>query len=62
MKIQQVTISLAELQDALREYCEKHAVSQVELVRVESHGKEVIAIDLHPGAFVEAVAFKHRAG
>ncbi|HET8870489.1 MAG TPA: hypothetical protein VFM48_08590 [Aquabacterium sp.] len=61
MKIVEVTLTLAELQEAVREYLEKRATSQVELVRVESYRKEVLVIGMRPGEMVEGIAFRRRA-
>ena len=61
MRIHALTLSLAELQQALRDYAEKHASSQPDVVYVESFGKVKIVVDLRPGAVIEAAEFRHRA-
>jgi hypothetical protein len=61
MKIEALTLSLNELQQALLDYCAKHAASQPEIVFVESHDKVRITIELRPGGLVEAGQFHHRS-
>lgn len=53
MRVVSINISTAELQTALREWCERNAVQQPEIVFVESHGSEILQVDLHPQGFVE---------
>jgi len=61
MKTNTVTISLAELQEALNDYAFKKGTPQPYAVTVVSHSKS-IHVELHPGGIVEADEFRHRAG
>ena len=61
MKTPIVSITLAELQEALTDYCAKHAASQVERVDVTSNGQILLRIELRPKGLVKAEAFKHRS-
>ena len=59
MKTRTIEITLAELQDALREYCLKHGhnPSQVTIVSYE----KTIMVELEPNGLVIADEFTHRA-
>jgi hypothetical protein len=59
MKTHTVEITLAELQDALREYCLKHGCNPNQVV-VVSYAK-TISVELEPNGLVIADEFKHRA-
>ena len=62
MKTPIVSITLAELQEALNDYCAKHAASQVECVHVMSHERTRILVELRPKGLVSCEeAFKHRS-
>lgn len=61
MKIRHVEINLAELQQALRNYCrDSHAV-EPDSVLIVSYGKS-IEVELGPQGMVTAEQFQHRAG
>lgn len=60
MKIQHVTISLSELQEALLDFCEKSGFPQPQCVTINSHNKN-ITVELSPGGIVDADEFRHRA-
>jgi hypothetical protein len=59
MKTHTVEITLAELQDALREYCLQrgHDPSCVSIISYE----KTIMVELEPNGLVTADEFKHRA-
>lgn len=60
MKIENITITLDELREAIVDYCYKSASSQPSVVFVESHDTVRLSIELRPGGLVEGTAFKHR--
>ena len=60
MKVRQVEISLAELQQALRNYCRDNHNCEPETVVIVSHAK-TIEVELCPQGVVNADAFYHRA-
>jgi hypothetical protein len=61
MKVYSITISLAELQEALRDYAEKHAIAQPTAVYIESFDKVRLSVELIPNGLVESFGeFKHR--
>lgn len=60
MRTRTLVITLDELQQALRDFAEKHAISQPETVEVESHGTVRMSIELAPGGLVECEQFRHR--
>lgn len=59
MKIQSVQLSLAELQDALRDYCLQQGLEPI-VVTIASYEK-TITVELVPNGFVVADEFRHRA-
>jgi hypothetical protein len=59
MRTLTVEITLAELQDALREYCLKQGYNPNQVV-VVSYAK-TISVELKPDGLVIADEFKHRA-
>ena len=59
MKTHTVEITLAELQDALREYCLQHGHSPSQ-VAIVSYAKTIL-VELEPNGLVTADEFKHRA-
>jgi hypothetical protein len=59
MKIRHVEITLAEMQQALREYCRNLGIDP-EMVVIVSYGKQ-ISVELVPQGLVTAEEFKHRA-
>lgn len=61
MRIRIVEISLAELQQALREHMKKTSWTTVEEVRVVSFDKIVLNVDLRPKGLVQGVEFLHRS-
>lgn len=61
MKIETVQITLAELQEAVAQWCYANASAQPEVVKVISHEKEVISIEMRPGGVVDAAGFRHRS-
>ncbi len=59
MKTHTVEITLAELQDALREYCLKHGHNP-SCVIIGSYEKTIM-VELEPNGLVTADGFAHRA-
>ncbi len=59
MKIQTVTITTIELQQALRDYCAVKGIVP-DTVIIESHNRE-ISVDLNPGGMISSDAFYHAA-
>jgi hypothetical protein len=59
MKTHTVEITLAELQDALREYCLQRGYNP-NCVTITSYAK-TISVELEPNGLVIADEFKHRA-
>jgi hypothetical protein len=54
-------ISVTELQDALRDYMEKHGASQCENVVVDNgYGKMVLSVPLAPGSVVSGESFQRK--
>ena len=60
MKIRHVEISLAELQQALRNYCRDNHNVDPEAVVIVSHSKS-IEVELFSQGLVTAEEFQHRA-
>jgi hypothetical protein len=60
MKIRHVEISLAELQQALRNYCRDNHNVDPEAVVIVSHSK-TIEVELFSQGLVTAEEFQHRA-
>ena len=60
MRTLEVELSLADLQEALLDYCLKKGVPQPDCVTVNSHGPKM-AIDLRPNGLVDCQEFRHRA-
>jgi hypothetical protein len=60
MKIRHVEISLAELQQALRNYCRDNHNVDPEAVIIVSHSKS-IEVELFSQGLVTAEEFQHRA-
>lgn len=60
MRTSIVEISLEELQEALRNYCNNYAVGRPDVVHVVSYDKVVIRVDLYPKGCVQATEFRHR--
>ena len=61
MKITTVEISVTQLQQAIRDFCEKHAPSQPEIVLVNNgFGKHVLSIPLTPGDVIHGVNFSRQ--
>jgi hypothetical protein len=60
MKIRHVEISLAELQQALRNYCRDNHNVEPEAVVIVSHSKS-IEVELCKQGLVTAEEFRHRA-
>jgi len=61
MKINCVTLSLDELQDALRHYClQREIATSPDEVVIESHGKPVLNVELKDQGLVTGMEFKHR--
>lgn len=59
MKIEVVEISVTELQQALREYVERHAGNQPSVVLVDNgYGKTVLTIPLANGATISGESFR----
>ena len=62
MRAAHVELSLAELQQALREYCAKQGFLPLpDSVTVVSYTKS-ISVELFPNGLVTAEEFRHRAG
>lgn len=62
MKTAVISLSVTELQNALREYVERHAPSQPSLVLVmNNYDKTVLTVPLAPGAVVEGAEFLQQA-
>ena len=59
MKIQTIEITLAELQEALREYCLQRGYNP-NCVSIVSYAKS-IEVELEPNGLVAADEFRHRA-
>ena len=58
MKLQTIELSVTELQQALRDYAEKHCPSQPAVVVVNNgFGKTVLHVPLAPGAVVMGTDF-----
>jgi hypothetical protein len=60
MKINDVDISLAELQEALREFCAKRGVDP-DFVNIVSHDLTRIYVEMCATGMVEGTEFRHRA-
>lgn len=60
MKIRHVEITLAELQQALRNYCRDNHSLEPEAVIIVSHTK-TIEVELFSQGLVTAEEFRHRA-
>lgn len=61
MKITTVTLTVTELQQALRDYVKKHASAQPDMVLVDNgYGKDVLEIPLAPGAVVRGTNFNRQ--
>ena len=61
MKVNTITISVTELQDAVRDYVFKHAKSQPDIVEVDNgYDKTVLYIRMKPGQVVEGCAFQRQ--
>lgn len=60
MKIRHVEITLAELQQALRNYCRDNYNIEPEIVDIVSHSKS-IQVELCQQGFIAADEFRHRA-
>jgi hypothetical protein len=60
MKIRHVEISLAELQQALRNYCRDNHNCEPDTVLIVSHSK-TIEVELCKQGMVAAEEFQHRA-
>ncbi|CAB4159603.1 hypothetical protein UFOVP715_32 [uncultured Caudovirales phage] len=60
MKVRHVEISLAELQQALRNYCRDNHNVDPEAVVIVSHSK-TIEVELFSQGLVTAEEFQHRA-
>ena len=59
MRTTTVTITLAELQDALHDYAHKHCGSQPDAIEVRSQwDKTLIYVPLKPGTVIHGVAFQ----
>lgn len=61
MKIHAVEITVTQLQQALRDFCEKHAASQPEIVYVNNgFDKLVLTIPLTGGAVISGESFQRQ--
>lgn len=61
MKIHAITLSVTELQDALRQYAERTGFAQVEYVYVDNgFDKRVLVVPLTPGAVVSGAEFQRQ--
>ena len=60
MKIKEVEITLVDLQNALRDYCEKHLNAEPDVVTIVSHNAKISA-QLADGGLIHSEAFMHRA-
>jgi hypothetical protein len=60
MRALTVQMTLADLQEALLDYCFKKGCPQPDAVYVASHSKG-ITVELRPGGIVDADEFRHRA-
>ena len=60
MKAAVVALTLAELQEALLDYCLQRG-QQPDTVVVQSHAKRIV-VELEPNGLVTADEFRHRAG
>lgn len=63
MRLHTLTLSVNEMQDAFRDYVEKYAGAQAEIVVVENgFGKSVLVVPLAPGAVVRGEEFMRQTG
>lgn len=61
MKPHSFELSVTDLQTAVREFVEKHAKSQPELVFVDNgYGKTVLILPLAPGAVIYGLEFQRQ--
>ena len=61
MRLSSATITVTELQDAIREYVERNANSQLDEVYVDNgYGKLVLIIPLKPGTVVQGEYFQRQ--
>lgn len=63
MRLSSATITVTELQDAIREYVERNANSQLDEVYVDNgYGKLVLIVPLKPGTVVQGEYFQRKTG
>ena len=61
MRLSSATITVTELQDAIREYVERNANSQLDEVYVDNgYGKLVLIVPLKPGTVVQGEYFQRK--
>lgn len=61
MKLHAVTLSVNDLQDAMREYMKTRTESLPEIVQVDNgYGRIVVTIPLYPQAVIRGEAFMRR--
>lgn len=61
MRLSSATITVTELQDAIREYVERNANSQLDEVYVDNgYGKLVLIVPLKPGAVIYGLEFQRQ--